>query len=204
MRHSPAVLLAGLLDPAPGEAEVTPDDVRHRLGWLTLPLVVLAWVALRAADAGGGWRTVAVVCEVTAPVLALVLGGLVLRQSFPPGRTAPLTAVVAGAPVALLGVLGALAADQQRSVAAAVTVLAPVLAAALVLAGLGPYRLRGRLLGAGGVLAVAALVGPLVVVGGAFAAYVTDLAVPLALAPLHFLLVRAALAPVAAEVEEEV
>jgi len=43
-------------------------------------------------------------------------------------------------------------------------------------------------------------VGPMVAVGAALAAYVTDLALPLALVPLHFLLVRAALAPVADEV----
>jgi len=190
---------ASLLDPAPGREDVTAEDVRRRIGYLTLPAALLGWAGVRAADAGSGWRTVAVTGELAAPVLGLVAGMLVLRRSFPPGRTAPLTAVAAGAPVAALGVLAAAASTQQRSVAGGAAFLSPVVSTALVLAGLGAYRLRGRVLAAATVLLTTAVVGPMVAVGAALAAYVTDLALPLALVPLHFLLVRAALAPVADE-----
>ena len=176
------------------------DEVRGRLGLLTLPAVLVGYAALRAeaaaADqglAGAVRRGGVAVVLVVVVLLALVATRELLPQAQPLGPAARTWGLGLALPALALGVLAALSLSRERSVTGVVALLAPLLAVALAIAGVAGRGPRGRAVSAARVLATLAVLGPPVLLTAYFAAYVSDLAIPVVLAPLHLLLVRAAL-----------
>lgn len=176
------------------------DEARTRLGLLTLPAVLVGYAALRAeaaaADqglAGAVRRGAVAVVLVVVVLLALVAARTLLPQAQPVGPAATTRGLLLALPALALGVLAALSLSRERSVTGVVALLAPLLAVALAMAGVSGRGPRSRAVSGSRVLATLLVLGPPVLLTAYFVANVSDLAVPVALAPLHLLLVRAAL-----------
>jgi len=167
------------------------DEARRAVQLRTLPAVLAGYAALLAADHGRPLTvTAARGLVVLTTLLALAVARDVLPRARPPARVRPVPGLLLSSPVAAAGVVAAGQVERLRSLPALVTLLAPLLAAGLAVAGGTGDAVRPALR----VLGVFVVAGTPLVLAAVLLSAVSSVAVPALLVPLHLLLVRAALA----------